>query len=108
MKHVSILVPKGALMGSIEGPRQVFTEVNKFLKSIERPLLCTLQLVGFHKEVPVCGGRYKVFTDVMVSDVEKTDLIIIPAVDGDMPSVLEENKAFLPWIVEQHNKGAEV
>jgi hypothetical protein len=34
MKHITILVPKGAILGSVEGPRQVFTEVNNFLKRL--------------------------------------------------------------------------
>ena len=28
MKHISILVHQGAIFGSVEGPRQVLTEVN--------------------------------------------------------------------------------
>ncbi len=32
MKHISIIVTKGAILGNIEGPRQVFTEANQFLE----------------------------------------------------------------------------
>lgn len=108
MKHITILVPAHAILGSIEGPRQVFTEVNKFLASIVRPALCQVQLAGLQKQVPVCGGKYTVFTDAVISDIEKTDLVIIPALDGDMTTVLEKNKDFIPWIVQQYNEGAEV
>lgn len=108
MKHVSILVPSGAIMGSIEGPRQVFTEVNKFLLSLRQPPLFKVQLVGLSKEVAVAGGKYTVYTDELISDVSKTDLIIIPALDGDMARNLEDNKAFIPYITNQHTAGAEV
>src|SRR5881398_29581 len=108
MKHVSILIPKGAILGSVEGPRQVLTEVNKFLAAKERLPLFTVQLVGLSKETAVCGGRYTVFTDTLLKDVMKTDLIIIPAVDGDMVQVIEQNREFLAWIVEQYRNGAEV
>ncbi|WP_128544200.1 GlxA family transcriptional regulator [Larkinella soli] len=108
MKHISILVPKGAILGSIEGPRQVLTEVNKFLKSTGRPALFKVQLVGLTEEVPVCGGKYTVFTDAVVSDIQKTDLTIIPALDGDMVKIIESNRDFLPWIVDQYKAGAEV
>lgn len=108
MKHISILVPSGAILGSIEGPRQVFTEVNKFLVSTGKPALCKLQLVGLSKETPVAGGRYTVYADATIKDIHKTDLIIIPALDGDMQKVLEQNQAFIPWIIQQFKGGAEV
>lgn len=108
MKHISILVPQGAILGSIEGPRQVFTEVNKFLNSIRQPALFKVQLVGLAKEVPVAGGKYTVYTDVLAEELPKTDLIIIPALDGDLARVLEFNQAFVPWIQQQYSLGAEV
>jgi transcriptional regulator GlxA family with amidase domain len=44
----------------------------------------------------------------MLHDVKKTDLVIIPAVDGDIKQALEDNKEFIPWIVTQYKNGAEV
>lgn len=108
MKHISILVPKGAILGSIEGPRQVLTEVNKFLEARERPVMSKVQLVGLSKEIPACGGKYTVFTDAVIGDVRKTDLIIIPALDGNMVQILSDNRDFIPWIVDQYKGGAEV
>jgi transcriptional regulator GlxA family with amidase domain len=43
-----------------------------------------------------------------VHDLGKTDLIIIPALDGDLKDAIEANRDFIPWIVEQYHKGAEV
>lgn len=108
MKHISILVPKGAVLGSIEGPRQVFTEANKFMMATGQPALCKVQFVGLTKEVPAAGGKYKVFADATPEEIAKTDLIIIPALDGDMVQLIEENKDFIPWIVTQYHEGAEV
>lgn len=108
MKHISILVPAGAILGSVEGPRQVLTEVNKFLQSIDRQPMFKVQLVGLNRETAVCGGRYSVYSDVVIKDVAKTDLIIIPAIDGDMPKLIEQNEAFIPWILKQYKSGAEV
>jgi len=108
MKNITILVPKGAILGSIEGPRQVFTEVNKLLKSMGKPALFKVQLAGIIKEVPAAGGIYTVFTDTLIKDIFDTDLIIIPALDGDMLKTLEINQEFIPWIVNQYQNGAEV
>jgi transcriptional regulator GlxA family with amidase domain len=108
MKNITILVPQGAILGSIEGPRQVLTEVNKLLKSMGRPALFKVQLAGLAKEVPVAGGIYTVYTDALIKNIAKTDLIIIPALDGEMIQNLENNQDFVPWIVKQYQSGAEV
>ncbi|MBW3545086.1 MAG: helix-turn-helix domain-containing protein [Bacteroidetes bacterium] len=108
MKHIAILVPTGAILGSIEGPRQVFSEVNNFLKRLGKPPMFHIQLTGLSPEVAVAGGKYTVYSDVLVKDLARTDLIIIPALDGDMVLNLEQNKDFIPWIQAQYKAGAEV
>lgn len=108
MKHVSILVPKGAILGSVEGPRQVLTEVNKYLQRLGKTALFDVQLVGLDVEVAVAGGKYTVYTDALTSSIQQTDLILIPALDGDMRHALEANRSFIPWIVAHYQRGAEV
>lgn len=108
MKRISILVPKGAVLGSIEGPRLVFTEVNALLKRMGKPPLFDVQLVGLATETPVCGGMYTISTATLTADITQTDLVIIPALDGDLVQALEVNKEFIPWIIGQYKQGAEV
>lgn len=108
MKRISILVPKGAVLGSIEGPRLVFTEVNALLKRMGKLPLFDVQLVGLAAETPVCGGMYTISTTTLTTDIATTDLVIIPALDGDLGQALEVNKEFIPWIIRQYKQGAEV
>ncbi len=108
MKHISILVPKGAILGSLEGSRQLFTQVNEFFKFRGEAPIFKVQLVGLSKETPVSGGIFTVHTDMLLEDVKKTDLIIIPAIDGEIKSALEKNQDFIPWIIKQYKNGAEV
>ncbi len=49
MKHISILVPEGAILGSLEGSRQLLTQVNQFLKMRDEDPLFKVQLVGIIK-----------------------------------------------------------
>lgn len=108
MKHISILVPKGAILGSLEGSRQLFAQVNEFFKAKGHSPLFEVQLVGLSKETPVSGGLFTVNADLLIGDVKKTDLIIIPAIDGDIASALERNHDFVPWIINQYKNGAEI
>jgi transcriptional regulator GlxA family with amidase domain len=108
MKHISILVPKGAILGSLEGTRQLFTQVNELLKARGEAPDYKVQLVGLAKETKLTGGLFTANTDVTIHDVKKTDLIIIPALDGELMQAVEKNREFIPWIIKHYNKGAEV
>lgn len=108
MKHISILVPKRAILGSLEGSRQLLTQVNQFFIAKGVPPIFKVQLVGLSSQTKLCGGSFTANADLLIDDVKKTDLIIIPAVDGDIRQAIEDNKDFIPWIVKHYNNGAEV
>jgi transcriptional regulator GlxA family with amidase domain len=108
MKTVAILVPETAVLAAIVDPRYMFTAVNEFLKSAGRPPLFNVQLVGMTKEVKLSEGLFTVHTDVLLRNAKKADLIIIPAISGDISSAIKKNNEFFPWIVKQYKGGAEV
>jgi transcriptional regulator GlxA family with amidase domain len=107
MKHISIIVSKGAILGNIEGPRQVFTEANQFLQSIGKQPLFDVHFVGLSDKSELNEGLYTISTELM-SNINKTDLVIIPAMYGDLQKAIDENKDFIPWIIRQYKTGAEV
>lgn len=84
------------------------TQVNEFFKVKGQQPLFKVQLVGLSKETKLSGGLFTVNTDVTINDVERTDLIIIPALDGEITSALEINRDFVPWIIKQYKSGSEV
>lgn len=108
MKHISILVPKGAILGSLEGSRQLFTQVNTFFKARGESPIFKVELVGLTQETPLSGGSFTANADLLLADLKKTDLIIIPALDGEITAAVERNRDFIPWIVEQYENGAEI
>ena len=109
MKHISILVPRGAVaLSCIEGPFILFNKVNEFSQGMGMQPLFQVQLVGLTKETQVYDRLFRVSPDTTTTDVAKTDLIIIPAVNGNMNEVIASNKDFFPWIKKQHERGAEV
>jgi transcriptional regulator GlxA family with amidase domain len=109
MKHISILVPKGAVaLSCIEGSFVMFTKANDFLVSLGQSPLFEVQLVGLSKGSDTYNKLFKVYSDLTIGELDKTDLIIIPAVNGEWEKVIEMNKDFFPWIIQQHRQGAEV
>lgn len=108
MKHVSLLVPFGTKLHSIDTPHQAFLEVNQILEDNGKQLLFDVKLVGLSKKIELNEGLYTVNIDYVIDDVEKTDLIIIPPMRGDLKEAIAHNREFIPWIIKQYKGGAEV
>ncbi|MCL9805672.1 helix-turn-helix domain-containing protein [Flavobacterium amniphilum] len=108
MKKVSILVPESSVMQAIADPQYLFSAVNQFMAVSGKKPLFDVQLVGVKKEVKLNDGMFSVTTTQLLKDTEETDLIVIPALFGDMKSAIAQNEKLLPWINKQYNKGAEV
>jgi hypothetical protein len=69
MKHVSLLVPKSAILGSLEGTRQLLTQVNSFLAMRGLQPMFEVQLVGLTHETRLSGGAFTANAHVLVKDV---------------------------------------
>lgn len=108
MKQISILVPEGAILGSIEGPHKIFRELNDFVTSMGKSPVFNVQLVGLGNEVKLNNGLFTIHPDATVKNAANADLVIIPAFHGNMEKAIEENKQFVPYIIEQYQQGAEV
>ncbi|HYK47491.1 MAG TPA: helix-turn-helix domain-containing protein [Parafilimonas sp.] len=109
MKHVSILIPQGhTSVVNIEGTHQILSYVNLFCDEMGREAVFKVQLVGIAHETKQTTGLFTINPDVLIKDVKRTDLIIIPAIHGDHQQAMENNRAFVPWIIEQYKAGAEV
>lgn len=108
MKTVSILVPESAVLQGIADPRYMFTAVNMFLQNAGKPPLFNVQLVGRSREVKLNAGAFSIHTDLLLDDVKKTDLVIVPPLFGDLNAGIKMNEDMIPWIIDQYNNGAEV
>jgi transcriptional regulator GlxA family with amidase domain len=108
MKQIAILVPETAVVESVADPRYIFTVVNEFLKNAGRAPQFNVQLVGLSPEVKVGDGLFTIHTDAVLADAKKPDLIIIPAISGDLVTAIGLNRDLIPWIVRHYKEGAEV
>ncbi len=108
MKNVSILVPESSVMQAIADPQYLFSVANQFLAAAGKTPLFHVELVGAKKDVKINNGSFSIHTDRQLNDIKKTDLVIIPALFGDMQTAISKNKTLLPWINEQYENGAEI
>lgn len=108
MKQVTILVPENSVMQAIADPQYCFNAVNQFLAVSGKKPLFNVELVGLKKEVFINHGSFSVHTDRLLKDVKQTDLLVIPALFGSMPTAIKSNQKAIPWIIDQYTKGAEI
>jgi transcriptional regulator GlxA family with amidase domain len=108
MKNVAILIPENSVMQAIADPQYCFNAVNQFLAVSEKKPLFNVELVGLKKEIFINEGKFSIHTDKLLKEVNKTDLVIIPALFGDMSEAIESNKKTISWIIDQYNNCAEV
>ncbi|HUP11187.1 MAG TPA: hypothetical protein VM187_03215, partial [Niastella sp.] len=92
MKHISILIPHDSVLASIVDPRILFTGVNDFLDAVGKPPAFKVQLVGLTNAVQLHNGTFTVHADVLIGDVKKTDLILVPAIGGDLKTAIKKNE----------------
>jgi len=108
MKNITILVPETAVVEAVADPRYMFTVINEFLKSQGQTSLFNVQLVGLTKEVKLMDGLFTIHADAILKNARKPDLVIIPAISGNLENAIKLNSDFLPWIEQQYKNGAEV
>ena len=108
MKKVSILVLESSVLEAIADPRYMFTAANHFLETSGHDPLFDVQLVGEKKTINLFNGVFSVHPDKLLDEVSETDLIIIPALFGDMKTSVELNKNFIPWIIKHYKNGSEL
>lgn len=97
-------MPAGeAVLSSIVGSYKIFNKVNEFLihSGQRKDNFYQIELVGLNSETNLYGGAFNVKPTKTISEIKKTDVIIVSTIVGDIEKELENNKAFIPWIKKQ-------
>jgi transcriptional regulator GlxA family with amidase domain len=109
MKHLTILVPEGENnLSSIVGAYKIFTRANEHWKSMGKKALFRIELAGISKKVDFYDGLFSVRPHTHISNISKTDLIIIPSLNHNYEKAMKGNGPLVNWIEKQYNRGAEI
>jgi transcriptional regulator GlxA family with amidase domain len=110
-RHVSIFVPAGScILSSIIGSYKILSTVNGLLKTQDPGMAppFEIHLVGLSEETNLYDGAFNIRPHTTIDKVNKTDIVIIPALNGDYATEVKRNEAVLPWIMKQYKQGAEI
>jgi len=108
VKSVSILVPEYAVLSSITDTRRLFAFANQQLAEQGLEPCCVVNTVGFKKQISLDEGSCTLEVDHLISEVSQTDLIIVPAITGDVLRATQHNRHYFPWLIGQYRRGAEI
>ncbi|MBW3470267.1 GlxA family transcriptional regulator [Arthrospiribacter ruber] len=108
MKHVSILLLEQVNLAGLDNARQGLLEANQFLIQKGKTPMFDVQVVGVQKKVMINKGLFAINAHKQISEVPKTDLIIIPPVQAPLEDAIFKNSGFIPWICAQRQNGAEI
>ncbi|MGE8380096.1 MAG: GlxA family transcriptional regulator [Sphingobacterium sp.] len=112
MKHLTILVPEVQTgpntLSCIVGTYHIFTEANRYYHQHHDKTMFKIELVGLSKQSVFLNGLLAVMPQKEITDIIKTDLIVIPAVAPNFTALDTKNTPFLDWIRNQYTHGANV
>lgn len=64
-----------------------------------------IELVSIDKGKTVHNNGFEISCDTTLMNCSGAGLVIVPAIVGDLPALINEHKAFIEWMKVQYNKG---
>jgi len=108
MKKITVYVPESAVIEAITPAYRAFKTANEFLKASGKKPLFDVEYVALKKTVSANDGEYAIKIDRVLKDVGKTDVVILPALYGDIDHAIKANARAIPWIQQMYGRGSEV
>ncbi len=104
MKHLTILVPDGENnLSSIVGAYKIFSRANAFHKAIFQ-----VELAGISQTVDFYGGLFTARPHKHITQIQRTDLVIIPSLNHNYERATAANGELIDWIGRQYRQGADI
>lgn len=109
MKHLTIVVPNGENnLSSIVGAYKIFTRANAYCKEIGKREVFKIELAGVSKDVDFYGGLFSARPHKQLSEINKTDLVIIPSLNHNYHQAIKTNGELIDWISNQYRQGSNI
>ena len=104
MKHISILVPLGnSIVDTIIAPYNMFKMANTYhhrLNGLSEPLF-SIDLVGINDQPVTYQNLFTITPTASIESIQKTDLVIISPISGNLEKSISDNQEFVDWIRKQ-------
>ncbi|MFT4741863.1 MAG: transcriptional regulator GlxA family with amidase domain [Marivirga sp.] len=104
MKHISVIIPQGSvIIDTIIGPYNLLKMANSYFKQSKglKEAPYQIELVGLDENPITYQGLFQITPEKSIEQIDKTDLIVISAISGNLEDGVKKNKAFISWIKKQ-------
>ena len=111
MKHLTVIVPNGkTVLDSIVATYMLLKRADHYWQQIGNDPKFNVELAGITKEVSLYSGLFSIHPRLSITEITKTDLIIIPAFQpvADFSEFIRMNEKITAWILKQYKSGADV
>jgi putative intracellular protease/amidase len=113
MMQVSIIIPQAcSLESSIVRLCRIFDCANTGSINTEdrqeSDALFSVSLAGVAEQITLYGNRLTVKPHYTFTDGGENDLVIIPALAGNVTDALTNNQELILWLIEQYRQGAAI
>jgi transcriptional regulator GlxA family with amidase domain len=112
MKHITILVPDGqttlSSIACIVGAYEIFSGANEYWKKQGKKEWYKIELAGVKKSTDFVDSLLTVRSHTNISEIARTNLIIIPSLVRDYQTATKNNTLLIDWVQKQYKNGAEI
>jgi len=109
MKHLTIIVPDGENnLSSIVGAFKIFSRANTYQKEMGKKEVFQIELAGTSGEIEFYGGLFTARPHKHISEIGKTDLVILPSLNHNYQQAIHANGELIDWIGQQYRKGGSI
>ena len=103
MKKIAFLIPEGNIMPStVIGPYMVFRETSDYLLRTTGKAAFDIKILGNKDRKLLYDGLFSIQPHAHFTSAGILDLILLPAIFGDLKQCLQDNQALFEWLRKQH------
>lgn len=112
MKHITIIAPDNqtnlSTVACIAGAYEILARAGDYFKESGNKELFKVEIAGIASQAELADGLFSLKIHAPISEIEKTDLIIIPSLDSSFEKAQKGNISIVDWIVKHYKNGAEI
>jgi len=110
MKHATIIYPAQrsghSTLACITAAFETFMAANSYRRKTGKTDLFTVELAGTAGAEEMYGGMFTIKPQRNITDIAKTDLVIIPSSDPYHEGTVPGDDELISWITKQYKSGA--
>lgn len=108
MKEIALVIHEDATLSTVTGAMDMFIHINRLYQQTGRSQPFKLMLAGPKENNDLMPVNPLFVGYSKMEEIERPDLIIVPAFYGDRDAMLKKHRRAITWITEKYADGSEV